>query len=412
MVDTTNASCVLVGEPLPVQGVRLASGRAGLYKKPRPDLVLLAFGEKSHVAATFTLSATAAAPVLWSRDQLANTSHARALLINAGCANAATGAPGLAAAQTCAAQVGALLDVPSHHVQIGSTGVIGVPLDVAKIASALPALAEALSDDAKAWSAAAAAIMTTDTIPKAVSARVNIDGHDITITGIAKGSGMIAPNMATMLAAIASDAPVAGSILSSLCKRVTQASFNRVTVDGDCSTNDAFWLIATGEAPIAPIDAETDPRLAPLEAAIEAIAIHLAQKIARDGEGATKFVRIHVAGAANAQSARKIAKTIAESPLVKTALAASDANWGRVVAAIGRAGVAVNLDKLSIDFGTHAVVRGGLVAASYDEAALSAYLRGQNITISIDLGLGAAQDEVWTCDLTHGYIDINGSYRS
>lgn len=402
--------------PLPamgeVKGVRLAVGRAGFYKHERPDLLLMAFDEGTTAAGVFTKHNVGSAPVDWCKDALAKTGgeNVRGLIVNAGCANSFTGEPGALAAQRTAEGVAALLSAKAEQVVCASTGVIGVVLDDAKITPKLPALAAALRSDS--WEAAASAIMTTDTFPKGAVATCDIDGTPVKLAGICKGSGMIAPNMATMLAFAATDAAIAPAVLKSLVRDVTIRTFNAVTVDGDRSTNDTFLLFATGKAGNAPITNAADPRLAGFKAALEAVALDLAQQLVRDGEGATRFVKVEITGAESEASAFKIARTVCESPLVKTAIAGGDANWGRIVMAVGRADEPIVREKISIRFGALWAAKDGKIADAYDEAAMTAYMQGRELEISVDVGVGEAAAVMWTCDLTKGYIAINGDYRS
>ena len=299
-------------------------------------------------------------------------------------------------------------DCRQRDVMMASTGVIGVLLDDGKITQKLPAIEGRLTDDA--WQDAARAIMTTDTFPKAATAK--IDGKTVRINGIAKGSGMIAPDMATMLAFVATDADIAPKALQTLVSLYTRTTFNCVTVDGDRSTNDTLLLFATGQSKAPRISRAGDHRLADFREKLEALLLDLALQLVRDGEGATKFVKINVTGAQNAASARKIARTVAESPLVKTAFAGEDANWGRIVMAVGRADEPVNRDRMSVKFGKLVAAQDGLVSPTYSEAKMSAYMKKQELEVSVDVGVGRGSASVWTCDLTKEYVAINGDYRS
>jgi glutamate N-acetyltransferase/amino-acid N-acetyltransferase len=396
----------------PVQGVELAIGRAGFYKTARPDLLVMRFAEGTTAAGVFTRHAVGSAPVDWCKRQLAASKgeDVRALVVNAGCANAFTGKPGADAVRRTASAVAKRFGCRQRDVMAASTGVIGVLLDDAKITHRLPELESRLSLDG--WKAAAEAIMTTDTFPKGSVAEAEIDGVKVRIAGIAKGSGMIAPDMATMLAFVATDAAIAPAALQALLTLYTRTTFNCVTVDGDRSTNDTLLLFATGQSGAPRISRPGDRRLADFRVKLEGVLMDLAHQLVRDGEGATKFVRINVTGAESQASARKIARTVAESPLVKTAIAGQDANWGRIVAAVGRADEPVDRDRLSIRFGDLIAAQDGLVASTYDEAKMSAYMKRAELEISVEVGVGRASASMWTCDLTKRYIEINGDYRS
>ncbi|MEW6596759.1 MAG: bifunctional glutamate N-acetyltransferase/amino-acid acetyltransferase ArgJ [Pseudomonadota bacterium] len=402
--------------PLPamgeVQGVRLAVGRAGFYKHERDDLLLMAFDAGTTAAGVFTKHNVGSAPVDWCKEVLAETGGAdvRGLIVNAGCANSFTGEPGALAAERTAQGVADQLGATAQQVVCASTGVIGVVLDDGKITPQLPGLAASLRPDA--WETAAEAIMTTDTFPKGAVANCEIDGLPVKLAGICKGSGMIAPNMATMLAFAATDAAIAPQVLQALVRDVTIRTFNAVTVDGDRSTNDTFLLFATGKAGNAPITDAADPRLAGFKAALEAVALDLAQQLVRDGEGATRFVKVEITGAVSEASAFRIARTVCESPLVKTAIAGGDANWGRIVMAVGRADEPIVREKVSIRFGALWAAKDGKIADSYDEAAMTRYMQGRELEIAVDVGAGQAAAVMWTCDLTKRYIEINGDYRS
>jgi glutamate N-acetyltransferase/amino-acid N-acetyltransferase len=393
-----------------VAGVDLAAGRAGLYKHVRDDLLLMRFSPATTCAGVFTRHAIGSAPVDWCRRQLGRSARFRALVVNAGCANSFTGKSGDRAARAVAKSAAKLTGCKSREVMLASTGVIGVLLDDAKITAGLPRLAASLSP--RAWEAAARAIMTTDTFPKGAVAQATVDGHPVRIAGIAKGSGMIAPDMATMLAFIVTDAAIGQRALQALVDRGVEKTFNRVTVDGDRSTNDTLLVFATGEAGGGRIARAGDRRLADFRAKLEGVLLDLALQLVRDGEGASKFVRITVEGAMSENSARKIARTIAESPLVKTAFAGEDANWGRIVMAVGRADEPVRRERLSIFFGPLAAARDGKVADDYSEEAMSAYMKNAELEVTVDVGVGRAAASMWTCDLTKQYVAINGDYRS
>ena len=401
--------------PLPalgvIDGVRLATGRAGFYKHDRPDLLLMAFDAGTTAAGVFTRHAVGSAPVDWCQAALASGGGAvRALVCNAGCANSFTGPPGAAAARRTAEAAGAVLGVPADQVMLASTGVIGVVLDAALIERATPDVAARLTADG--WTAAAAAIMTTDTFAKGAVVETHIDRTPVRIAGIAKGSGMIAPNMATMLAFVATDAALPPAALQDMLGVAVHDTFNAVTVDGDRSTNDTCLLIATGKAGNAPVLEAADPRLADFKVALREVLLSLAQQLVRDGEGATKFVKVTITGAASDVSARRICRTVCESPLVKTAIAGEDANWGRLVMAVGRADEPVARERIGIRFGPLTAAVDGMVAPDYDEAAMSAYMKAPELEISIDVGVGIGRAVMWTCDLTKRYVEINGDYRS
>lgn len=396
----------------PIAGVEIATGRAGFYKHEREDLLLMRFAEGTSAAGVFTRHGVGSAPVDWCKRQLAASGGAdvRALVVNAGCANSFTGKPGADAVRRVATAVGKRFDCRQRDVMMASTGVIGVILDDSKITARLPEVETRLTADA--WAQAGRAIMTTDTFPKGAYATAMIDGHEVRIAGIAKGSGMIAPDMATMLAFVATDAAIAPAALQTLVSLYTRTTFNCVTVDGDRSTNDTLLLFATGQSGAPKISRPGDKRLADFREKLEHVLLDLALQLVRDGEGATKFVKITVNGAESPASARKIARTIAESPLVKTAFAGEDANWGRIVMAVGRADEPVAREKISVKFGDLYAARDGLISAEYDEAKMSAYVKNQEFEVSVDVGVGKGSATVWTCDLTKQYVAINGDYRS
>ena len=394
----------------PLAGARLAAAASGVRYSGRPDLMLAGFAPGTTAAGVFTRSAMASAAVERSRAAAAH-GRARALVVNSGNANAFTGRAGEeAVARTVRAAAG-LVGCAPEEVFVSSTGVIGEPLPVEKILAALPGLREALSPDG--WAAAADAILTTDTFPKPATARTAIDGRPVTINGIAKGSGMIAPDMATMLAYIVTDAALPAPVLRAVLKPAADRTFNSITVDGDTSTSDTVLLFATGAVPVKPPPERTGGRrLAPFRRALEGVMRDLACQIVRDGEGATKFASVGVTGAASAGAARRIAFAIANSPLVKTALAGEDPNWGRIVMAVGKAGERADRDSLRIRFGPHVVAERGQVVPGYDEAPVAAYMKNAEIDIAVDVGIGRGAATVWTCDLSHGYISINADYRS
>jgi glutamate N-acetyltransferase/amino-acid N-acetyltransferase len=392
-----------------VAGVRIATAELGGRSKPRDDLTLFELAAGASCAATFTRNAFCAAPVTVAREHLARATP-RYLLVNAGNANAGTGARGIGDAKQCCAIVAEATGVPVESVLPFSTGVIGEPLPVERFENAVPIVAGRLNEDG--WLDAAAAIATTDIVPKGASRSIDLGGRTAVVTGIAKGSGMIRPDMATMLAFIATDAAVAPDALRSMARDAVEASFNRITVDGDTSTNDACVLVATGALGGPPIDAGSPDFLA-LTEAVGGVALELAHAIVRDGEGATKFVTVEVEEGGNRSECLAVAYTVAHSPLVKTALYASDANWGRILAAVGRAGLAdLDLSRTRIWLNGVCIVSGGGRDAAYTEAAGAEAVSGDEIVIRIALGRGKARDQVWTCDLSHQYVTINAEYRT
>jgi glutamate N-acetyltransferase/amino-acid N-acetyltransferase len=392
-----------------IGGAELAIARAGFYAADRPDLLLMRFAPGTACAGVFTRHGVGSAPVDWCKAQVGRRGGtARALLVNAGCANSFTGAPGAEAAARCAASVAEELGCAPGEVLLASTGVIGVLLDAARITPLVPALAQGAAD----WRQAARAISTTDTFPKGAYAEAQIADRPVRVAGIAKGSGMVAPHMATILAFVVTDAAIGAPVLQSLVKAYAGRTFNAVTVDGDRSTNDTLLVFATGASGAPPITRASDPRLADFRVKLEAVMLDLALQLVRDGEGASKFVKITVTGAASPASARRIARSIAESPLVKTAFAGEDANWGRIVMAVGKADEPVDRDRMSVSFGRLTAAKDGRVATDYDEAAISAYMKNAELEVGVDVGVGKAQAVVWTCDLTKQYVAINGDYRS
>jgi len=397
----------LPGQLLPVDGVRLAAGRAGIKASAqRDDLVLIEINDNAAVAAVFTRNRFCAAPVVVARRHLESATSIRYLLINSGNANAGTGTRGEHNALASCEMVADVTGSSVTGVLPFSTGVIGQQLPVERIRDALPSVYEKLAADN--WLAAANGIMTTDTMPKAVSRQINIDGNPVTITGISKGSGMIKPDMATMLAYIATDAAIAKDQLSACLERAVEVSFNSISVDGDTSTNDACVLIATGKSGVS-----VDESHAEFVSALIDVFQHLAHSIIRDGEGATKFVEIRVDGADSKSDARALAYTIAHSPLVKTALFASDANWGRILAAIGRAPVdGIDIGRIDLFLGEVCLIKGGLPDPDYREQRGQAEMSKQDIVIRVDLNQGAYSTVVWTTDLSYDYVKINAEYRS
>jgi glutamate N-acetyltransferase/amino-acid N-acetyltransferase len=395
-------------EPMPpLRGLRVGTVMAGIRKADRRDLVVFALGPDATTAAVFTRNAFCAAPVILARAHLQRT-RPRALLINTGNANAGTGAAGEAAARACCAALAERLGCAPEAVLPFSTGVIGEPLPVDRLTAALPAAVAALAPDG--WADAAWGIMTTDTQPKAVSRAFARDGQTVTVNGIAKGAGMIRPDMATMLAFVAVDAVIDAADLQSALEGAAAGSFNRITVDGDTSTNDACCLIATGDGPrLTP----ADPAWPAFQAALDEVCRQLAQAIVRDGEGATKFITVAVEQARDAAEARQVADAIAHSPLVKTAFFASDPNWGRILAAVGRAGLSeLALERVAIDLDEVGVVRGGGLDPAYRETDGQRVMARTDITIAVRLGRGEAAVRIWTCDLGHDYVRINAEYRT
>ena len=392
-----------------IAGLQAAIGRAGFYKHERPDLFLAVCPPGTKAAGVFTTNAVGSAPTDWCKQALAaGRGNSRGVLVNAGCANSFTGPVGDAACKQALEAAGAKLGVEARELLAASTGVIGVPLDATKIEAALPKMELKPVD----WHEAAKAIGTTDTFPKGAGATCEIDGVKVSIAGIAKGSGMIAPNMATMLAFVFTDAALSAPILKTLLRQETEISFNSITVDGDRSTNDCVLLFATGQAKVPPIADAKDPRLDAFRVALREVLVDLAIQIVRDGEGATKLVKVNVSGAVNEGSAKVIARTICESPLVKTAIAGEDANWGRIVMAIGRADQPVQKHMISVRFGDLWAAKDGMVARDYDEAKMSAYMKNESLEISVIVGPGSGVAHMYTCDLTKRYIEINGDYRS
>jgi glutamate N-acetyltransferase/amino-acid N-acetyltransferase len=394
----------------PLAGVRLSSGEAGVRYKNRTDVLLAVFAPGTQVAGVFTKSRTASAPVDWCKTNVVK-GIARALVVNSGNANAFTGKAGFEGARQIAESTAAIVGCKPGEVFMASTGVIGEPLPASRITKILAHLVE--EGAAGGWRAAAEAIMTTDTYPKLATAQATIDGKRVTINGIAKGSGMIAPDMATMLSFVFTDANLPGPVLQELLSAAVKPSFNAITVDSDTSTSDTLLLFATGKGAHHPaISKASDKRLGEFRRALDKVLLNLALQVVRDGEGAQKLIRIDVTGAESDEAAKRIAMSVANSPLVKTAIAGEDANWGRIVMAVGKAGEAADRDKLKISFGTQVVAEKGERSPRYNEAAATKAVRGRDVEIAVDIGLGKGSARVWTCDLTHGYIDINGSYRS
>lgn len=393
----------------PVAGFELGIASAGIKKPGRRDVVLMRCAESSTVAGVYTQNAFCAAPVLLCKQRM--QSSPRYLLVNTGNANAATGELGLQAANAVCQELAGLLGCPVEQILPFSTGVIGEPLPVAKIVAALPAAISDLHEEN--WALAAEGIMTTDTLPKGASVQFQHNGVTVTVTGISKGAGMIRPNMATMLGYIATDAAVSQDILQNILHDAANKSFNRITIDGDTSTNDSCILVATGQAALTPITEAQGELYEALREAIEQVAMQLAQAIVRDGEGATKFVTVRVQGGANQQECLDVAYAVAHSPLIKTALFASDPNWGRIVAAIGYAGVKdLKTEQVNVYLNDVCIVAQGGRAQAYTEEQGAAVMQQAEILIRIELERGGSSETIWTTDLSHEYVRINAEYRS
>ena len=407
MIDVTNNKSPLAPAHFPdlppVAGLTFASGRCQVKYVNKTDVLLAQFAPGTVAAGVFTKSKTAAAPVDWCRAILSNP-EARGLVVNSGNANAFTGRTGVETVEAMAACAAGLINCKPVQIYIAQTGVIGEPVAVERITDNLPGLYNTMGSD---WAGAAAAICTTDTYPKGAVRTVECGDKTVTIAGIAKGSGMIAPDMATMLGFIFTDAAISKDSLQSMLVETANKSFNAITVDSDTSTSDTVLAFATGQA-------GNDPNadIAGFKDAFQDVLLDLAHQIVRDGEGATKFVEITVSGAESDQAAKIIGLAIANSPLVKTAIAGEDANWGRVVMAVGKSGEAADRDKLAISIGGIEIAKKGSVIPGYDEAPVAQHMKGQDILIDVDVGVGDGQATVWTCDLTHGYISINADYRS
>ena len=392
----------------PIAGVGFAAAECGIRYRGRRDLMVAVLAPKTTVAGVFTRSLTAGAPVEWCREALPR-GKARAVVVNSGNANVFTGRAGREVVARTAKTTAEIVGCHPREVFIASTGVIGEPPPAEKILGALKPAFAGVSP--AGWDVAAQAIMTTDTFPKLATRRATIDGIPVTIGGFAKGSGMIAPDMATMLAFLFTDAAIPAPLLQAMLTSANERSFNSITVDGDTSTSDTVLLCATQQARHKRIT-RLDGRLAEFRRALDAVMIDLAKQIVRDGEGAEKFVTIEVTGAQSARAARRIGLAVGNSPLVKTAIAAGDANWGRIVMAVGKAGEKAERDKLAVSIGGVTIGAKGGPVAGYDEAPVAKHMSGRDIHIAIDLGIGNGRATIWTCDLTHRYIDINGSYRS
>jgi glutamate N-acetyltransferase/amino-acid N-acetyltransferase len=414
MASPVSPLAVPLPELPPLAGVRLAAAEAGIRYKGRTDVVMAELAPGTTVAGVFTSNKCPGAPVDWCRAAL-KSGKARAVVVNAGNANVFTGKAGQQACIATAAATAKLFGCPAKQVFLASTGVIGEVMPHEKLVAALPGLQGDLSETS--WEAAARGIMTTDTFPKASTRVARIGDSEVRITGIAKGSGMIAPDMATMLCFIFTDAKIPAEALQTMLGKGVETSFNRTTVDSDTSTSDTVLLFATGQTkhPRIPSGDGSKARrrlLADFAAKLNEVLLDLALQVIRDGEGARKLVRIDVTGAVTGKSAKRVAMAVANSPLVKTAIAGEDANWGRIVMAVGKAGEPADRDKLSVGVGGVWMAKDGGVVPGYDEAPVVAHMKGLELKIAVDLGLGRGKATVWTCDLTHGYIDINGSYRS
>ncbi len=398
-----------------VKGVRAATGSRGFYARrgvTRDDVFLFAFDEGTTCAGVYTVSRTASADVLWCREALQTGGGvARALVANSGNSNAFTGPKGREKNEATLKAMSETLGVAKEHCFLAATGVIGEPLaDPNYVGAFVPELAAGLG--APDWEAATRAFMTTDTFAKGAGTTLEIDGHPVNFAGIVKGSGMIAPNMATMLAYVFTDAAIAHDVLQELLEDITNETFNAITVDGDTSTSDTLMVFATGKSGMVPITSKDDPRLDAIAMALHSVCLELAHLVVKDGEGAQKFATIRVEGAVSALSAKIIACEIANSPLIKTAMAAGDANWGRIVMAVGKSLEPIDADRLAIWFDDIQVAKDGARVPDYDDAAASAVFAQPEFTIRVDVAAGEQSATVWTCDLTHGYVDINGAYRT
>lgn len=392
-----------------VAGVRVGAASAGVKYKGRPDLFLAELDPGTAVAGVLTKSLTRSSAVEWCAEVLKDGT-ARGILVNAGNANAFTGRVGYEGTEKMAEAAAEAIGCGKKEILVASTGVIGEKLPADRISDVVPGLQAGLSPDD--WTQAAKAIMTTDTFAKGASATCEIGGHEITLTGIAKGSGMIAPDMATMLSFVFTDAAIPPSVLQNLLRKAADKSFNSITVDGDTSTSDTLLLAATGAAGNPVPEKASDKALKGFREALLQVLTELSHLVVKDGEGASKFVTIDVTGAASDKAARVIGLSIANSPLVKTAIAGEDANWGRVVMAVGKAGERADRDSLTVAMGGVVIAEKGEGVLDYDEAPVAAHLKGRKVHIEVDVGIGRGKARVWTCDLTHGYIEINADYRS
>lgn len=393
----------------PIEGARIGGAAAGVKYRGRPDLFMAEFDPGTTVAGVLTTSLTRSSAVEWCAAVL-KKGRARAILVNAGNANAFTGKAGLEGTEAMAEAAAAAVGCGKKEVLVASTGVIGEKLPADRISRIVPRLHAGLTSDG--WSRAARAICTTDTFPKGASATCEIGGVPVTIAGIAKGSGMIAPDMATMLSFVFTDAKIPRPILQKLLKKVADKTFNCITVDSDTSTSDTLILAATGKAGNAAPKKASDKALKGFRAALTEVLTSLAHQVVKDGEGASKFITIDVNGAASDGAARRIGLSVANSPLVKTAIAGEDANWGRVVMAVGKAGERADRDRMSVAMGGTVIAERGEGVPDYDEAPVTNHLKGREVHMEIDVGVGRGKARVWTCDLTHGYIEINADYRS
>ena len=392
-----------------VNGVRMATAKTETKYKGRSDLLLIDLVSGTSVAGVLTKSTAPGHPVIWCRDKL-QKGKARGLVVNAGNANVFNGKSGMQAVEAIAKSVGTLLHCAKNEVYVASTGVIGERLDPTKIVEKIATLKDDLQN--QNWKDAAIAITTTDTFPKGSHRVVKVGETSVNLVGIAKGSGMIAPDMATMLGFIFTDAQIPAQILQKLLTRNVKSTFNSITVDGDTSTSDTLLLFATGVAEHPVPSNDHDPILKEFEIGLNEVMLDLAKQIVRDGEGAQKLIKINVSGASSSTSARRIGLSIANSPLVKTAIAGEDANWGRVVMAVGKSGEKADRDKLGVWFGGIKIAENGGVVDNYDERPVAKHMQGHEVIIDVDVGVGRGTATVWTCDLTHGYININADYRS
>ncbi|WP_417783862.1 bifunctional glutamate N-acetyltransferase/amino-acid acetyltransferase ArgJ [Terasakiella pusilla] len=411
MTDISPLAPAQFPEVLPVKGVQFVTRAVGVKYKNRTDLMVAELVEGTKMAGVFTLSLTASAPVEACRAALKDGhGNARCIIVNSGNANAFNGKKGVASVENIVGEASKIFGCSVNEIFTASTGVIGETLPDAKITSALADMKQTMG--ASSFEDAAKAIMTTDTFPKAASKKLTLGGKEVVLSGIAKGSGMIAPNMATMLSFIFTDAAISADVLQAMLKSSTDKSYNAITVDSDTSTSDTVLLAATAQAGNKEITSLSDPELDGFKQALDEVMIDLAQQVVRDGEGASKFIAITVDGAETDKAAKTIALAIANSPLVKTAIAGEDANWGRIVMAVGKAGEKADRDRLKISIGGVLIAADGEAVEGYDETPVVNHMKGQNIDILADVGVGTGKATVWTCDLTHGYITINGDYRS
>jgi len=409
MVDRSPLAPKTFPDMPPIGGVQISVAETKLKYKGRPDLLMMAFDEGSSVAGVFTKSLCPSAPVDWCRQHLSG-GEARGLIVNAGNANAFTGQAGADACEAMVAAVADTLTCRPSRIYAASTGVIGEVLPAKDLAPFVASMTP--SADANAWQDAATAIMTTDTFAKGSTRTADINGTSVCINGVAKGSGMIAPDLATMLSFIVTDAKLDSDVLQDILSDAVERSFNRTTVDSDTSTSDTVMAFATGASGSDDVTDSDDPALDAFKDAMLAVCTDLAMQVVRDGEGASKFIAVRVTGAEDDAAAKRIGLSIANSPLVKTAIAGEDANWGRIVMAVGKAGERAERDKLCIRIGGIDVAKDGAAVDGFDETPVAAHMKGQEIDIEVDIALGDGDATVWTCDLTHGYISINADYRS